>query len=1090
MSESPKKISPIETVQIYTDWANHYLEKVKSKRRIQDLQTDIIDGVALADVIEAVTSHRLCDVNRKPKTTAQMCDNVTKCLSYVESIGVPLDGICAKDVKDGNLKTVLSLFFALSRYKQQQKQLLQQAKQAQMTHTPELSHRPMATTQQRSLPVKSTSGIPSPMSTPSKKPPDRKGQLIPPSVGIPGNGPSNLRPPTVHSESSSRSTSPSHPGVQQQTGISQPKSIPAPRGRIGGASAHGPTRGSQKITPVAPPTVPNNSSTRIKQQTQLPSQKGSMLEKLKMFKPPPEKPKSSGSKRTSSSSGFSSARSERSDSSTSLCNEPKNLESDNREESLTPTPDSILNSGPRNKAKAPRGKIGKPSPTAKQVSPKISRGREDHGLRVSKSGSRSGSGSRERSEHSSERPSSRDRHEERHSKSRERDLISIKDYGPLDNLPGPEIVCAPVKQSHIATRTEKQSNRRSIPQPTVKESVVASNDAMTSSGSGIPKPTALVKGTSKVVSETKCAMVTAKPPLKRTPSQRVNAETERSMQSSDSGTSLSVQGSKSQISSPSNTLPRQKSRCRELDGSNVALVSPMPSSSGSSASSSSPQAAPASSYVEKEGDGADQYCEDNESPRDSRKLGAETPKFSRKEGTQEVEEKKKSEASAAAESNLGEEAEDVLMSIKPMQPLNRNTPYGYIRSLAMSTRHVAPSLHTQKVAFQVDGNRNSHTFPNGFEPLKMPHGFRRQYLSTEEYADQDGLEIPSGYVSDGDILRAPHSLPSACRKSDVSDISANGDSLDGYLSEGGASLYARRLASLQNGRKKPDDSYDDSSSIASSISDCLNELSHRENETKITTQNMLTSGMDHNPIHAGLATPILGRKERSDSGRNNKRTLDPTRAASMDRCLQIDARRAPDYQRLKAEQIRERSDSRERRKQRADDGQSGDDKIKKERKFVGRKDPGDDDKSGLSYLGGAAQGITNLELPVGEPSTNVPRSVVDGRRIHAVKGVPPSFGYIKRSNSGAKCKEELKKEDPKTAQVSIVPKLENGHSLERPRTKLKCSSGIQTTGDLNSTCSDSEYASPIWSANITTKVIFFDYPHSKSAFPKYPRKAA
>ena len=57
----------------------------------------------------------------------------------------------------------------------------------------------------------------------------------------------------------------------------------------------------------------------------------------------------------------------------------------------------------------------------------------------------------------------------------------------------------------------------------------------------------------------------------------------------------------------------------------------------------------------------------------------------------------------------------------------------------------------------------------------------------------------------------------------------------------------------------------------------------------------------------------------------------------MDRCLQIDARRAPDYQRLKAEQIRERSDSRERRKQRADDGQSGDDKIKKERKFVGRK---------------------------------------------------------------------------------------------------------------------------------------------------------
>jgi len=40
--------------QIYTDWANHYLEKVKSKRRIQDLPNDVTDGVILADVIEAV----------------------------------------------------------------------------------------------------------------------------------------------------------------------------------------------------------------------------------------------------------------------------------------------------------------------------------------------------------------------------------------------------------------------------------------------------------------------------------------------------------------------------------------------------------------------------------------------------------------------------------------------------------------------------------------------------------------------------------------------------------------------------------------------------------------------------------------------------------------------------------------------------------------------------------------------------------------------------------------------------------------------------------------------------------------------------
>ena len=42
-------------LKIYTDWANHYLEKVKSKRRILDLPNDVTDGCILADVIEAVS---------------------------------------------------------------------------------------------------------------------------------------------------------------------------------------------------------------------------------------------------------------------------------------------------------------------------------------------------------------------------------------------------------------------------------------------------------------------------------------------------------------------------------------------------------------------------------------------------------------------------------------------------------------------------------------------------------------------------------------------------------------------------------------------------------------------------------------------------------------------------------------------------------------------------------------------------------------------------------------------------------------------------------------------------------------------------
>ena len=44
--------------QIYTDWANHYLEKIRYKRVITDLQTDISDGVLLAEVIYAVSKYQ------------------------------------------------------------------------------------------------------------------------------------------------------------------------------------------------------------------------------------------------------------------------------------------------------------------------------------------------------------------------------------------------------------------------------------------------------------------------------------------------------------------------------------------------------------------------------------------------------------------------------------------------------------------------------------------------------------------------------------------------------------------------------------------------------------------------------------------------------------------------------------------------------------------------------------------------------------------------------------------------------------------------------------------------------------------------
>lgn len=57
---------------MYTDWANCYLERVKSKRRVTNLDNDCRDGLLLADIVEGVTGVKVTDLIRKPKTQQQM----------------------------------------------------------------------------------------------------------------------------------------------------------------------------------------------------------------------------------------------------------------------------------------------------------------------------------------------------------------------------------------------------------------------------------------------------------------------------------------------------------------------------------------------------------------------------------------------------------------------------------------------------------------------------------------------------------------------------------------------------------------------------------------------------------------------------------------------------------------------------------------------------------------------------------------------------------------------------------------------------------------------------------------------------------
>uniref|UniRef100_A0A6I8PNL2 Neuron navigator 3 n=1 Tax=Ornithorhynchus anatinus TaxID=9258 RepID=A0A6I8PNL2_ORNAN len=107
-------------LQIYTDWANHYLAKSGHKRLIKDLQQDIADGVLLAEIIQIIANEKVEDINGCPRSQSQMIENVDVCLSFLSARGVNVQGLSAEEIRNGNLKAILGLFFSLSRYKQQQ----------------------------------------------------------------------------------------------------------------------------------------------------------------------------------------------------------------------------------------------------------------------------------------------------------------------------------------------------------------------------------------------------------------------------------------------------------------------------------------------------------------------------------------------------------------------------------------------------------------------------------------------------------------------------------------------------------------------------------------------------------------------------------------------------------------------------------------------------------------------------------------------------------------------------------------------------------------------------------------------------------
>ena len=157
-------------IEIYTDWANHYLDKIHGgRKKVKDLQTELQDGLILAEVIEAVMGAKVPEIHKKPKTGGQMEQNIQACLNFLAKRGVSVHDIHASDIKEGHLKAILGLFFQLSRYKQQQKMLAQERTQG--TSTPKIPSVPPS-------PARGASGVSSGIPSPA-----RSSGLQPPKAG-------------------------------------------------------------------------------------------------------------------------------------------------------------------------------------------------------------------------------------------------------------------------------------------------------------------------------------------------------------------------------------------------------------------------------------------------------------------------------------------------------------------------------------------------------------------------------------------------------------------------------------------------------------------------------------------------------------------------------------------------------------------------------------------------------------------------------------------------------------------------------------------------------------------------------------------
>ncbi|KAM6985015.1 dixin-like [Aplochiton taeniatus] len=98
----------------YVSWVNSQLKRRPGLKPITDLRHDLQDGVVLIHLIEIVAGEVLEGVHLVPKDREESRENVERVLQLISSKGIRMPHTSARDIVDGNLKSVMRLILALA----------------------------------------------------------------------------------------------------------------------------------------------------------------------------------------------------------------------------------------------------------------------------------------------------------------------------------------------------------------------------------------------------------------------------------------------------------------------------------------------------------------------------------------------------------------------------------------------------------------------------------------------------------------------------------------------------------------------------------------------------------------------------------------------------------------------------------------------------------------------------------------------------------------------------------------------------------------------------------------------------------------